>query len=84
MAKYRNGSGSSTIPMEISGLQVALQKRSKRQSAELLNATWSGRTKLGVLTKVQLGRIYDVSPQYAHKIARENSAPPVVTLLAAE
>jgi hypothetical protein len=76
------GVGSST-PVEITGLQVVQQRRSKAERAWLAGAIQRGETKLTDLTKDQVSRLCGVSPQYVHAVERENSAP-VVTQLAAE
>jgi hypothetical protein len=71
MRTYRNGSDGSTVPTEITGLQVALQPRSKRQRAELSVAIEGGMTKLVRLTDTQLARIVGVSAQYIHQVRLE-------------
>jgi hypothetical protein len=73
MNNYRNGPRRSTIPAEISGLQVVQQKRTKKQRAELAAAIGSGRTRLGKLTLVQLARVCGVSSQYVHRVQRTNT-----------
>jgi hypothetical protein len=80
MTRYRNGSGGAIAPPEITGLQVALQRRSKLQRAELAASIKRGDTRLGPLTLVQLARIVGVSSQYVHRVQR--SAPPVIQLAA--
>jgi hypothetical protein len=75
MAKYCNGLGGSTIPAEISGLQVVRQRRTKKQRAALAASIGRGETKLGALTQVQLARICGVSAQYVHRVQLTNSVP---------
>jgi hypothetical protein len=82
MSKYLNGSRGSTIPPKISGLRATLQRRSKRERAELAAAILRGETELGRLTHVQVARICGVSAQYVHAVQRANT--PVVQLVAAE
>jgi hypothetical protein len=86
MPRYRNGTGSSTAPAQITGLEVALQRRSRLQRAELGASIKRGDTRLGSLTVVQISRIVGVSSQYIHRQLRGNSAPPnsVPVQLAAE
>jgi hypothetical protein len=73
MATYRNGSGGSTVPKEITGLQVALQPRSKKERAKLAAAIQRGETTLTKLTDGQIARICGVTPQYVYQ-ARVASA----------
>jgi hypothetical protein len=80
MNTYRNGSGGSTIPAEISGLQVTLQRRTKKERAKLAAAIQRGETRLGSLTQVQIARICGVSAQYVHRVQPANT----ITQLAAE
>jgi hypothetical protein len=68
MGTYRNVPGGSTAPAEITGLQVALQQRSKKERAELAVAIEAGRTQLVALTDTQLARICGVSAQYVHQV----------------
>ena len=82
MSKYLNGSRGSTIPPKISGLRATLQRRSKKERAELAAAILRGEVELGQLTNVQVARICGVSPQYVHAVQRANT--PVVQLVAAE
>ena len=82
MTKYCNGSRGSSIPPKISGLRATLQRRSKRERAELAAAILRGETELGRLTHVQVARICGVSAQYVHAVQRANT--PVVQLVAAE
>jgi hypothetical protein len=67
MHNYRNGSGDSTIPTEVTGLQVALQWRSKKERAQLAAAIQRGETKLTKLTDGQIARICGVTPQYVYQ-----------------
>ena len=70
MTKYCNGSRGSSIPPKISGLKAVLQRRSKRERAELAAAILRGEVELGQLTNVQVARICGVSPQYVHQVQR--------------
>jgi hypothetical protein len=78
--KYPTKSSGSSIPAKISGLQAVLQRRSKKERAELANAILRGETELGQLTNVQVARICGVSAQYVHHVQRANT--PVVQLAA--
>ena len=80
MSTYRNGSGRSTIPTEISGLRAVLQRRSKKERAELVAAIVRGQTHLTRLTTVQAARLCGVSAPYVHQVQRANT--PVVQLAA--
>ena len=82
MTKYSNGSRGSSIPPKISGLRATLQRRTKKERAELAAAILRGETELGRLTHVQVARICGVSAQYVHAVQRANT--PVVVQLAAE
>jgi hypothetical protein len=78
--KYPTKSNGSTIPRKISGLRATLQRRSKRERAELAAAILRGETELGQLTNVQVARICGVSAQYVHHVQRANT--PVIQLAA--
>jgi hypothetical protein len=82
MYNYRNGPRGSTIPAEISGLQVVRQRRTKKQRAALAASIQRGETKLGSLTQVQIARLCGVSAQYVHRVQVTNSVP--IVQLAAE
>jgi hypothetical protein len=73
MTKYSNGSRGSTIPTQISGLQVALQRRSKRERAELAASIARGQTHLKRPTTVQAARLCGVSAPYVHQVQRTNT-----------
>jgi hypothetical protein len=68
MHNYRNGSGDSTIPTEVTGLQVALQWRSKKERARLAAAIQRGETKLIKLTDAQIAAVCGISPAYVYQI----------------
>jgi hypothetical protein len=80
--KYPTKSNGSSIPRKISGLRATLQRRSKRERAELAAAILRGETELGKLTHVQVARICGVSAQYVHAVQRANT--PVIVQIAAE
>jgi hypothetical protein len=73
MTKYRNESGNSTAPAEISGIQVVRQQRTKKQRAALAAAIGRGETRLGQLTCTQIAHICGVSAQYVHRVQLTNS-----------
>jgi hypothetical protein len=68
MHTYRNQSGGSIVPAEITGLELALQRRSKKERAQLAVAIEAGRTRLVGLTDTQLARVCGVSAQYIHQM----------------
>jgi hypothetical protein len=74
MRTYRNGPGRSTTPAEITGLQVALQRRSKKERAELAAAILRGETKLTKLTDGQVADICGVSAQYVDQVRAASAA----------
>ena len=82
MSKYTNGSRGSSIPPKISDLRAVLQRRSKKERAELAAAILRGEVELGQLTNVQVARICGVSAQYVHQVQRANT--PVIVQIAAE
>ena len=71
--KYPTKSSGSSIPAEISGLHVALQRRSKRQRAELAASIARGQTHLKRPTTVQAARLCGVSAPYVHQVQRANT-----------
>jgi hypothetical protein len=68
MGTYRNGSGGSTVPKEITGLQAVKQRRSKLERAELATAIIRHETKLTKLTDSQIAAICGVSVQYVYQV----------------
>jgi hypothetical protein len=82
MHRYRNGSGNSTAPAEISGIRVTRQKRTKRQRAALAVAIQDGDTKLTRLTQAQISKVCGVSQSYVCQMRRKNA--PVIHLVVAE
>jgi hypothetical protein len=73
MSNYRNGPRRSTIPAEISGLQVTLQRRSKRERAALAASIRGGEARLGKLTQAQAARLCGVSASYVQQVQRANT-----------
>ena len=71
MHTYRNGTGNSTTPREITGLQIATQPRSKQERAALATAIIRGETKVTRLTYGQVCAICDVGTQ---RVYRERNA----------
>ena len=82
MSTYRNGSGNSTAPAEISGIRVTRQKRTKGQRAALAVAIQDGDTKLVRLTQAQISKVCGVSQSYVCQMRRKNAS--VIHLVAAE
>jgi len=68
MRTYRNGSGGSSIPREITGLQAVRQQRTTRERAELAAAIQRGETRLTKLTRGQIADICGVSVQYTYQV----------------
>ena len=68
MRTYRNGSGGSSIPREITGLQAVRQQRTTRERAELAVAIMRGETRLTKLTDSQVAAICGVSAQYVYQV----------------
>jgi hypothetical protein len=71
MGTYRNGLGGSTVPREISGLQIATQPRSQQQRAALATAIIRGETKL---TKLTYGQVADICGVGTQRVYRERCA----------
>jgi hypothetical protein len=84
MHRYRNGSGNSIAPPEISGIAVTRQKRTKKERAALAAAIARGETELTRLTQAQISKVCGVSASYVCQMQRKNSIPVVVQLQAAE
>jgi hypothetical protein len=74
MSKYRTRFINSTPPAEISGLQVVLQRRTKKQRAQLALAIERGETRLTSLTERQIAAICNVSTTYIHKLTDRTPA----------
>jgi hypothetical protein len=70
MSSYRNCSVNSTVPTEISGLQVTRQRRAKRQRAELAAAIMRGEVRLTHLTQTQTAKVCSVSASYVSHVRR--------------
>jgi hypothetical protein len=68
MHTYLTKLGGSTAPAQITGLELALQRRSKKELAELAVEIEAGRTRLVRLTDTQLARVCGVSAQYIHQV----------------
>jgi len=67
MHTYRNGSGNSIIPRDITGLEVARQPRSKQERAALATSIIRGETRLTRLTYAQVCDLCDVGTQRVYR-----------------
>jgi hypothetical protein len=74
MSRYRPYFPNSIPPKEITGLQLALRRRSKGQSIELAVAIVLDETKPRKFTGVQAARLCGVSPQSVSRLLRARLA----------
>jgi hypothetical protein len=72
----------SATPKRITGLQLALERRTKKQRAVLAAAIERGETELTHLTQAQISKLCGISATYVHQQQLKNGAP--VVQLAAE
>jgi hypothetical protein len=72
----------SATPKRITGLQLALERRTKKQKAVLAAAIESGETELTHLTQAQISKLCGISATYVHQQQRKNGVS--VVQLAAE
>jgi hypothetical protein len=69
-------------PKQITGLQLALERRTKRERALLAYAIAHGETELKDLTQVQIARLCGISAPYINHVRPKNDIPSVIQLAA--
>jgi hypothetical protein len=69
-------------PKQITGLQLALERRTKKQKAVLARAIENGETELTDLTQVQIARLCGISAPYINQVRPRNDIPSVIQLAA--